>query len=354
MLLPFIAAAGASSVGLCNFCAALVVYLEYMRRVVGVLRGGPSSEYEVSLKSGASVLESLNTELFEPRDIFISRNGDWHLHGVAMSPERALRGVDVAFNVVHGEYGEDGQIQRILEALGVPYSGSDAFTSAVAFNKHSTKELVSKVGVQVAHGVLVDERDNIDEVAFNLFRTFPHPAIVKPVIGGSSVGVTIADSLDALTEGLKKAFTIAPKAIVEEFIKGKEATVGVIDNFRGEKTYALLPVEIIPPKKHGFFSYDAKYGGETIERVPGNFTPAEKNTLAAAAKLVHESLGLAHYSRSDFIVAKRGIYFLEVNSAAACGLTKESLFPKALRAVGSNLTEFLDHVVDLAHTHKRG
>jgi D-alanine-D-alanine ligase len=270
-----------------------------------------------------------------------------------VSPEKALLGVDVAFNVLHGEYGENGEVQKVLESIGVPYTGSDAFASTIAFNKHSTKEIVKKFGVKVAHGVVVEPTDDVEQTALNLFRSFPHPAIIKPVIGGSSVGMTVAHSYHGLHDGLEHALKVSPQVLVEEFIKGREATVGVIDGFRGEKTYALFPVEIIPPPKHSFFSYEAKYGGETIERVPGNFTDEEKNVLTETAKKVHEELGAQHYSRSDFIVSKRGIYFLEINSAAAVGLTKESLFPKAVVAVGSKMSEFLDHIIQLALRGKR-
>src|SRR3990172_1010615 len=120
-----------------------------MRTVVAVLRGGPSSEYDVSLKTGASVLEALDKEKYEPRDIFISRGGQWHLHGVEVAPERALFGADVAFNALHGEYGEDGSVQRLLERLGMPYTGSGAAGSAVAFNKNRTRELARKLGVKI-------------------------------------------------------------------------------------------------------------------------------------------------------------------------------------------------------------
>ena len=317
-----------------------------MRTVVAVLRGGPSTEYDVSLKTGASVLESLNREKYDPRDIFISRSGEWHLHGVPATPERALRGVDIAFNAMHGEYGEDGQVQRLLERLGVPYTGSGPFASSVAFHKQRTKEAVERVGVKVAHGVAVESAGDIEALAHRLFRTLPHPAIVKPVVGGSSVGTTIAHNFTELQFALEQAFAVAPTALVEEFIRGREATVGVLNHFRNEPTYALMPVEIIPPPEHAFFSYDAKYGGKTEERVPGNFSRTEKDELQRLAKLVHGGLGLNHYSRSDFIVSKRGIYFLEVNTLP--GLTKESLLPKALHAVGAKLSDFLDHVLQLA------
>lgn len=322
-----------------------------MRTVVGVLRGGPTSEYEVSLRSGANLLAALDNEKYEPRDLFIDRGGQWYLHGAPVVPERALRGVDVALNIIHGEYGEDGRLHDVLDSLAVPYSGSDKSSSILAFNKARTKQEVKKVGIKTPRALVVSEDDargDTEALAFEVFRTFPHPAIVKPVIGGSSVGVTIVNNFAQLTWALEQAFKVSPQALIEEYIKGREATVGVIDNFRGEKVYALMPVEIIPPKENPFFDYDAKYSGQTIERVPGNFTQEEKTELMDTAKAAHEALGLSHYSRSDFIVGRRGIYFLETNNAAAVGMSEQSLFPKALAAVGTKMSDFLDHVVTLA------
>ena len=316
-----------------------------MRTVVGVLRGGPSNEYEISLKTGASVLEALDREAYEPRDIFIDRAGQWHVHGVAAQPERALRGVDVVFNALHGEYGEDGQVQRVLDKLAVPYTGSGAFSSAIAFNKQHTRDAAAKLDIKVAHGIVVETGDT-EATAHKLFRTFPHPAIVKPAAGGSSVGMTLVNDFLALEQALECAFAVSPKVLIEEYIKGREATVGVVDDFRGEKIYALPPVEIVPPPQSAFFDYDAKYGGQTLERVPGNFSREEKEALTSLARSVHEGLGLSHYSRSDFILSKRGVYFLEVNTLP--GLTKESLMPKALHAVGAKLSDFLHHIISLA------
>jgi D-alanine-D-alanine ligase len=326
-----------------------------MRTVVGVIRGGPSSEYEVSLKSGANVLGALDTGKYEPRDIFIDRTGVWHMRGAPAQPERALSGVDVAINMVHGQYGEDGTLQRILEALNVPYTGTDAVTSALAFNKHRTNIEMEKLGVKVAHNALVDQDkiSDLHKTSLNIFRSFPHPFIVKPAIGGSSVGITKVENFDSLEYALQKAFAVSPHALVEEFIPGREATVGIIDNFRNEKTYALMPVEIIPPASSPFFDYNAKYSGQSIERVPGHFSVEEKRGLTEAAKAVHQGLGLRHYSRSDFIVSPRGIYFLEVNPAAGIGFTEESLFPKALQAVGSHTADFFDHIIQLVKNPKK-
>ena len=295
-----------------------------MRKVVGVLRGGPSREYEVSLKTGASVLEALDRERYEPRDIFIDRAGAWHVHGVAMEPERALKGIDVAFNAMHGEYGEDGRVQRELDKLGVLYTGSGAFASAIAYNKQHTKEAVQKLGVKVPHGLVLEpaREGEIEELARRLFRTFPHPAIVKPVSGGSSLGTHVAHTYHGLEHALKQASAVAPKILVEEYIGGRDASVGVLSDFRNEATYALIPAPAL-------LSHD------------------EKHALVAIAKKVHDGLGLAHYSEADFVVSRRGIYFLEVNSLPK--LHKESKLFGALQTVGTSLSQFLDHVIELAH-----
>jgi D-alanine-D-alanine ligase len=299
-----------------------------MRTVVAVLRGGPSSEYDVSLKTGASVLAALNKDAYEPRDIFISRGGAWHLHGVEMHPERALRGVDVAFNAMHGHYGEDGTVQHLLDNLGVAYTGSGAYPSAVAFDKHRTREAVAVFGVKIPHGTVLsaDKISDLEATARNIFRSFPHPAIVKPVANGSSIGISAADNFHGLVWALENAFKHSNKVLIEEYIKGRDATVGVIDNFRNERTYTTIPV-------------------------PSTFTDQEKQILANAARAVHEGLGLAHYSRSDFVVSPRGIYFLEVNTLP--GLTTESLLPKALEAGGTKLSHFLDHIISLARGKSR-
>ncbi len=317
-----------------------------MREIIAVLRGGPSSEYEISLRSGAHILEQLDKERYEARDIFIDRSGVWYKNGIPMLPDKALGGVDVVFNALHGEYGEDGKVQRLLERLSIPYTGSRAVSSSLAFNKYRTKEALKDAGVRMPLSVLVRPEGDTEELALRLFRSFPHPAMVKPVRGGSSVGMTLANNFNTLRHALGEAARISPEVLLEEYIKGREGTVGVIDSFRNEDTYALMPIEIIPPKGRSFFDYDSKYSGATIERVPSHFSDQEKKALSNTARSVHKTLGLSHYSRSDFIVSSRGIYFLEVNTLP--GLTKESLLPKALNAVGTTFSDFLHHVISLA------
>lgn len=319
-----------------------------MKTVVAVLRGGPSPEYDISLRSGATVLQHLDPERYESRDVFIDKSGVWHVHGMATTPELAMRGADVAFNVIHGQYGEDGQVQRILDTLSIPYTGPGANAALLAFNKQTTRDTVQQLGIRVPYAVVVPAGADVGSAALTIFRSFPMPAIVKPVVGGSSIGIGYADSFASLVSAIEQARTVAPTVLIEEYIAGKEATVAVVDAYRNEPTYAFMPIEIVPPQGRKWLDYDAKYASATLERVPGHFTEQEKKALEDAAKRVHNELGMTHYSRSDFMVSPRGIFFLEVNSAPGVGLTQESLLPKALHAAGATVSDFLHHVVMLA------
>ncbi len=313
---------------------------------VAVLRGGPSSEYEVSLKSGQTVLRSL-PEKYQAKDIFISKDGEWHMDGLVKSPSQILQTADVVFNALHGEYGEDGEVQQILETHRIPYTGSGVFASALAMSKHLAKKAVIAEGIKTPDYFLVRNNEDPAEVAARIFATFGPPYVVKPVALGSSVGVSIVKTIHDLPDVLLDTFSMSDTVLVEECIIGKEATCGVVQNFRGEKAYALLPIEIRVPKASAFFDYHAKYSGVSEEICPGNFTEVESETIQNLAAKVHDILGLRHYSRSDFMVSpRRGVYFLEANTLP--GLTSESLLPKALNAVGSTLPQFFDHVLTLA------
>ncbi|MDO8523700.1 MAG: D-alanine--D-alanine ligase [bacterium] len=319
---------------------------------VAVLRGGASSEHEISLLSGANILERLQREPYKTLDVFIDKEGAWHLRGIPMAPERALADADLAFNVIHGQYGEDGTLQRTLDRIGIPYTGAGAYASALSLNKPLTKDILGKQGVRMPRHKLLKVSPDLEREARDAFRAFAPPIIVKPAAAGSSVGMTLAKTFEQFWEGVKKAFEHSTEVMVEEYIKGKEATAGVVDGLRGERQYGLLPIEIIPPSKSAFFDREVKYNGETIERVPGNFSAEETAELQKLARLAHETLGLRDYSRSDFIVSPRGVYFLEANSAAGVGMTKESLVPKSLAAAGVSMDEFLDHVITTALERK--
>jgi D-alanine-D-alanine ligase len=336
---------------------------------VGVLRGGPSSEYDVSLKTGAAVLSGFahekNADKYHTQDILISKDGTWHISGTPIAPEDAIRRFDVLFNAMHGEFGEDGKIQAFLDHHMVPYTGSRTLGSAIGMNKVMAKEIFKKHGIKTPHYITIEWTDDFEtkpsvlhERARHIFNSFPMPLVVKPAAAGSSVGVSIAKVFADIEPAIRNAFIIANKngtgsndtkkgvVLIEEYISGVEASLGVIEGLRGEALYALPAVEIRP--KHEFFSYDAKYtDGGSEEIVPGNFTREQKKMMEDLARKVHEALGLRHYSRTDFIVSpRRGIYVLEVNTLP--GITPTSILPKSLEAVGVQFPDFLDHIIGLA------
>jgi len=210
-----------------------------------------------------------------------------------------------------------------------------------------TKELYESYDIKTPDYRVVEKGEDIHQVAIEMVREFRMPVIVKPADKGSSVGITIATNYKELENAFSVLFENCNVILVEEVIKGKEGTVGVVEGLRDEKLYTLPVVEIIPPSDKNFFDYNAKYGGKTKEICPGNFTQKEKETMKEYARLAHHILGLRHYSRTDFMIhPTRGIFTLETN--ALPGLTSESLLPKGLEAVGVSYKDFLKHVLETA------
>ncbi len=315
---------------------------------VAVLRGGPSSEYEVSMQTGMGVINALRTLGYHVIDIPVSTRGEWIVDGMVKAPEKALATTDVAFIAMHGAYGEDGTVQRICERLHIPFTGSNSFPSSVAFNKDATKRHLRESGISLPKHIKV-ARENIDklgEVVSAITSTFGPEYVIKPVFSGSSHGVHMVDNPERLEALLKAVLADFDECMVEERIRGVEATCGVLENFRDTDVYVLPPIEIVPPPTHDYFSADIKYNGATTEICPGRFSYEEKERIADLATFVHKSLGLTQYSRTDCIVKDGRVYFLEINTLP--GLTNESLFPKAAAAVGLPFVQLVEHLVRTA------
>ena len=162
-----------------------------MQTIVGVLRGGPSREHEASLKSGAAMIAHLPDDRFAVRDIYINKNGEWHDRGRLITPERVLRQIDVALIGLHGEYGENGEIQKLLERYGVPYTGADAFGSYLAKHKLMAKVRAQEAGLSTPAYRYVERVEKSEAMAHEITRTLSQPVIVKPVGWGSSHGVSV-------------------------------------------------------------------------------------------------------------------------------------------------------------------
>jgi D-alanine-D-alanine ligase and related ATP-grasp enzymes len=173
---------------------------------------------------------------------------------------------------------------------------------------------------------------------------------IKPISGGSSIGAKYAGSREVLEKYLLELLQVYHELMVEEFVRGKEATVGVLERFRNEQFYALPVVEIIPPAEDPIFSYENKYNGKTNEICPARFSYQEKSALESIAKQIHSTLRCNHYSRSDFIIAAGEVYFLEINTLP--GLTNESLYPKSAEAVGLKFNDLINHIISISMPNK--
>ncbi|MBN1931498.1 MAG: D-alanine--D-alanine ligase [Desulfobacterales bacterium] len=309
---------------------------------VALLSGGISSEREVSLKSGDQVYQFLDREKYtilryDPKT------------DISRLVEDAGR-IDVALIIMHGAYGEDGTIQGLLDLLDIPYQGSGVLGSSMAINKLISKQIYEKAGLPVPPYIAVGRRDTIDSE--ECIARLGLPLVVKPVTGGSSIGLSVAKSKDSLKEAIDKSFTHDDTILIEAYIKGIELTGGVI----GNETIETLPiVEIIPDKKYAFFDYEAKYtAGASQEICPARIAEALADKARTYAKIAHTSLFCKGYSRTDMILRNQDIYVLETNTIP--GMTRNSLLPLAAEAAGINFSQLLDRLIELsieAHSSKR-
>lgn len=291
---------------------------------IAVLCGGPSSEREVSLRSGSAVanaLRSLGADAFK----IDLRDGNVHLPA----------GTELAFNALHGTFGEDGTIQAILEEKGIPYTGEGEECSRVAFDKIESKKRFVEGGVPTAPYVTLQKGELPD---------LPLPYVVKVPCQGSSVGVYLVKAMNERDAALAKAFAQAETILVETFVSGRELTVGVL----GE---TVLPIIEIRPRG-GFYSYENKYtwtnrGGAAEHECPARLSRMEKETVETAALAAHRALELEIYSRVDVILDASGeAQVLEVNTIP--GMTETSLLPEAAAAAGISMSQLCECIVELS------
>jgi D-alanine-D-alanine ligase len=278
---------------------------------VAVLYGGISSEREVSLSSGKQVVAALRDQGFEVTPIEVG--SDLRALIAALDPAP-----DVVFNALHGRFGEDGTIQGVLDWLGIPYTHSGVRASALAMDKVASKTLFAAAGLPVARGGVVDI------AAFEHADPLPRPYVVKPINEGSSVGVTILRDGDNGRAAVLDTWRFGPEAIVEEYVPGREFTVGVM----GDR--ALAVTEIVPTQR--FYDYEAKYAdGGSRHVVPAEVHPAVYTRALDLALAAHRALGCRGASRSDFRYDDTSgepgrLVLLEVNTQP--GLTPTSLLPE--------------------------
>jgi D-alanine-D-alanine ligase len=294
---------------------------------ITVMLGGPSAESEVSLRSGAAVAQALRS-LGHQVDEIDPKNENWELPA----------GTDVVFLALHGTYGEDGTVQRELDELGVLYTGCDAQSSRLAFDKHQTKLHCLAAGVPTARFAL------FDSVAASWPMGWNPPVVLKPVRQGSSVGLQFVDRVSEWSKALSEAMRHDSQVLMEERITGSEATVGILDG-------TALPIVEVRPKT-GVYDYNSKYTpGATEYFCPAPFDEATTRRIQSAAMGVFEAIGGRDYARVDIMVRPNGEpVVLEVNTLP--GMTETSLLPKAAAAAGIGYAELCQRMVDLALRRK--
>jgi len=287
---------------------------------VAVLKGGISSEREVSLRSGAAIAQGLREGGYEVVEVdLVSRD-------VPLPAD-----VEAVFIALHGTFGEDGGVQQLLVDRGMPYTGSNAVSCRIAFDKVLTRDRLAEHGIPVPKGEVLDSPGQ---------RSIPVPLVVKPPCEGSSVGCHIVKEETGWDAAFRDAVSYSGRALVEEYIPGRELTVGVVAG------QALPVVEIKPAAE--WYDYEAKYEtGETEYVVPAELDPAAVTELQAIALKTFQCLEAADFGRVDFRWSPAGIpYVLELNSIP--GFTATSLLPKAAQAAGIGFSELCCRIMEMA------
>ncbi|MDD5019370.1 MAG: D-alanine--D-alanine ligase [Candidatus Omnitrophica bacterium] len=301
-------------------------------RRIGVMMGGCSSERDISLKSGRAVVKALQEGRLDAVALDVLQETEEEIRRLVRENP-----VDVVFVAMHGGFGEDGRLQEILEKLSVRYTGPGTQASRVAMDKIASRRLFMRAGLRVPRHVVV--RGKFQKVPFAL-RWFRAPFVVKPSAQGSSIGISFVSDRKDLSSAVAEAQKYGGRVVIEEFIRGREVTVSVLDG-------RPLPVVEIRPKK-GFFDYEAKYQkGLTEYIVPALLEESVARRVQAAALKAYQVLGCRHLSRVDVILrGDKDPYILEVNTIP--GMTETSLFPKAAAAAGMNFVQLCRSLVEMA------
>jgi D-alanine-D-alanine ligase len=322
-----------------------------MKKKVALVTGGLSGEAQISYKSAVTVNSNLDRNKFEVYQIDINPSGWWYTPENE-APQKVNRddfsitdsGSKINFDVVllciHGTPGEDGKLQGYFDMLGLPYTSCDAATSALTFNKRYTVAVAAFGGISVANSMHLFKHTPVSPE--NILAKLQLPVFVKPNNGGSSIGMSKVTTADALAPALEKAFKEDTQVLVEEFISGREFTIGV---FKTNGALQVLPITEIETSNE-FFDFEAKYQGKSVETTPALIAETMQSQLEAAAKRVYEVLNCRGVVRIDFIYnEQKGLpYMLEVNTVP--GQSAASVIPQQVKAMGVSLQDFYTSIVE--------
>ena len=325
--------------------------MDCMKKKVALVTGGLSGEAQISYKSAITVNGNLDRNKFDVFQIDINPTGWWYTPENG-APQKVNRddfsitdggnkiNFDVVLLCIHGTPGEDGKLQGYFDMLGLPYTSCDAATSALTFNKRYTVAVAAFGGISVANSMHLFKHTPISPEA--ILEKLQLPVFVKPNNGGSSIGMSKVTTQGALAPALEKAFKEDTQVLVEEFISGREFTIGV---FKTKGALQVLPITEIETSNE-FFDFEAKYQGKSVETTPANINATMQEQLEAAAKRVYEVLNCRGVVRIDFIYnEQKGLpYMLEVNTVP--GQSAASVIPQQVKAMGVSLQDFYTSIVE--------
>ena len=299
---------------------------------VGVIMGGISSEREISLKSGNTVVENIDKNKYEVIPIVIDKKEDII---------NKVKGIDFALLALHGQFGEDGTVQAVLQTLGIPYSGCGPLSSAACMDKDMTKSLLQAAGIRTAPWINLRSED---EINYEDIKELGYPVVVKPTHGGSSVATFIIKEEKEIENAVKEAFKWDNEVMIEKFIKGDEITCPVMGR-------EMFPVVAIKPHAE-FFDYTAKYADGGSDEFVIELEKSLHKEVEKMALDTYRALKCSVYARIDMIITEGGIpYILEVNTLP--GMTKASLFPKSAAGKGIDFSGLIDLIIENSLKEKR-
>ena len=312
--------------------------------------GGYSSEFEISIKSGEVVYKTLSDEDDLNLYRIIIKSNEWfHIDDEGnkfeinretfqLNKKSKVINFDIVFNTIHGIPGENGEIQKYLEKKNIKQTSSNSISSKITFDKNACKKEIRLLGYNTAKSTIIHKGDSY--TSDMIFSNLKLPLFIKPNEGGSSFGISRIINENNLSEAISECFKECNSALIEEEIKGREISVGVIRY--NKKVIALPPTEIIP--YNSFFDYNAKYKGESDEITPANLSQEELNDINKISIDIYEKLKLEGFSICDFILNQNKFYFLEVNTNP--GLTEESILPQQANAANISLKKLFRSVID--------
>jgi len=314
---------------------------------IGIICGGYSSEYDISLKSANTILSNL-PEPYIGYQIVISEKG-WIVqngynpgvfdlnHGNITYRDGKRVQLDGAIVYVHGNPGENGKIQAVLDLLSIPYVNANVLSSALSFDKWFCNQFLSSFDIPIANSILLHAGDSIDEHV--IIQTLGLPLFVKPTDSGSSYGISKVKEAEHLRSAIDRAFKEGKTVVLESFLDGVEVTCGVFRN--SEELIALPLTEIV--SENEFFDYEAKYQGKSHEITPARVTEEQTHNIQAQAKRIYSLLNLKSIARIDFMLVKGIPYVIEVNTTP--GFSSESIVPKMLEVAGISISSFWEAIL---------